>query len=68
MRLHFENNIFVVSRSSHGWPFAFSHLETLVWFYNKIDDVFTEVPVIVWGQKHILIVLIAPVGIICHMS
>ena len=29
---------------------------------------FTEVPVIVWGQKHILIVLIAPVGIKCHMN
>ena len=34
-----------------------------------MDDVFTEVPVIVWGQKHILIVLIAPVdGIKCHMN
>ena len=90
MRLHFENNIFVVSRSPRGRPFAFNHLERLwfsfsliisrrsyketfrrgphnvnkfgesgqvfwscsVWkgicnFYNKIDDVFTEVSVIV---------------------
>ena len=31
MRLHFENNIFVVSRSPHGRPFAFNHVERL-WF------------------------------------
>ena len=33
-RLHFENNIFVVSRSPRAGPFAFNHLETLVgiWF------------------------------------
>ena len=37
-------------------------------FENRIEDVFTEVPVIVWGQRHILIVLIAPVGIKCHMN
>ena len=30
MRLHFENNIFVVSRSPRARPFAFNHLETLV--------------------------------------
>ena len=30
--------------------------------------VFTEILVIVWGQKHILIKLIAPVGIKCHMN
>ena len=30
MRLHFENNIFVVSRSPRVRPFAFNHLETLV--------------------------------------
>ena len=30
MRLHFENNIFVVSRSPCARPFAFNHLETLV--------------------------------------
>ena len=30
MRLHFENNIFVVSRSPRAGPFAFNHLETLV--------------------------------------
>ena len=33
---------------------------TFAIFKNKIDDVFTDVPVSVWGQKHILIVLIAP--------
>ena len=35
MRLHFKNNIFVVSRSPRARPFAFlNHLETLVaiWF------------------------------------
>ena len=31
MRLHFENNIFVVPRSPRGRPFAFTHLER-VWF------------------------------------
>ena len=29
-RSHFENNIFVVSRSPRARPFAFNHLETLV--------------------------------------
>ena len=29
MRLHFENNIFVVSRSPRARPIAFNHLETL---------------------------------------
>ena len=33
MRLHFENNIFVVSRSPRARPFAFNYLETLVWFW-----------------------------------
>ena len=33
MRLHFENNIFVVSRSPRVRPFAFNYLETLVWFW-----------------------------------
>ena len=33
MRLHFENNIFAVSRSPRARPFAFNHLETLVWFW-----------------------------------
>ena len=37
-------------------------------FKNKIDDVFTEVLVIVWDQKHILIVLIALVRIKCQMN
>ena len=32
MRLHFERNIFVVSRSPRARPFAFNHLETLVGF------------------------------------
>ena len=32
LRLHFESNIFVVSRSPGARPFAFKHLETLVWF------------------------------------
>ena len=30
MRLHFENNIFVVSRSPRVRPFAFNRLEILV--------------------------------------
>ena len=29
MQLHFENNIFVLSRSPRARPFAFNHLETL---------------------------------------
>ena len=39
MRSHFENNIFVVSRSPRGQPFAFNHLETglgLVWLYYVV--------------------------------
>ena len=32
MRLHFENNTFVLSRSPRARPFAW-HLETLVWFW-----------------------------------
>ena len=32
MRLHFENNTFVVSLSPRARPFAW-HLETLVWFW-----------------------------------
>ena len=32
MRLHFENNTFVLSRSRRARPFAW-HLETLVWFW-----------------------------------
>ena len=30
MRLHFENNIFVVSRSPRARPFAFNHLAPVV--------------------------------------
>ena len=33
MRLHFENNILVVSRSTRARPFAFNHLETFVWLW-----------------------------------
>ena len=31
MRLHFQNNIFLVSRSPRSRPFTFNHLET--WFH-----------------------------------
>ena len=39
MRLHFENDIFVVLRSSSRWPFAFNHLIT---WLRGVDSVEKE--------------------------
>ena len=36
MRLHFKTNIFVVSRYPRARPFAFNHLETLVWLFYVV--------------------------------
>ena len=44
MRLHFENNIFVVSRFPRGRPFAFNHLETLIWGRRSYKETFFRGP------------------------